>query len=142
MTFSNGSRSNLQKGYSLIEIMIVIMIIGVLAAGVIGGFRYLQRAKIATTNSKLAALDTLLESYNTQLGEYPDSLEEVVSGPTKPNLQKRWGAGVGAEASDLQDSWKQTFVYQLNPPGSRPPYVLYSMGPKGDAQIHSPRSQA
>lgn len=126
-----------KKGFNIIEIMIVIMIIGVLAAASFGAFKWLQRAKVTTTNTKLAAVDTLLENYNTQLGEYPSVLEELIAGPTKPNLQKKWGAGVGADQSDLTDAWNQTFVYV--PAGPR--YTLYSIGPKGDQQLHSPRSQ-
>lgn len=135
----NASR-NLKKGFSLIEIMIVIMIIGVLLAGVFGGLRWLQRAKLSTTTTKLAALDTMLEQYNTQLSEYPADLRELVEGPQKPGLQKKWGEPIAAE-SDLSDAWNQPFVYTLNPKGTRPPYDLYSIGSKGDAQIRSPRSQ-
>ena len=131
---------NLQKGFSLIELMIVIMIIAALAAGVLGGLRWLQRAKETTTKNKLAALDTMIENYNTSIGEYPTDLRELVEGPQKQGLQKKWGLPI-ADEPDLTDAWNQTFVYTLNPKGTRPPYDLYSIGPKGDVQIRSPRSQ-
>lgn len=132
--------SHLKKGFSLIEIMIVIMIIGVLAAATFGGFRWLQQARLSTTNSKLAALDTMIEQYNTQVGEYPTDLRELVEGPSKQGLQKKWAESIAAE-SDLTDSWNNPFVYQLKPKGTRPPYELYSIGSKGNAQIFSPRSK-
>jgi general secretion pathway protein G len=131
---------NLRKGFSLIEIMIVMMIIGVLAAGVFGGLRWFQRAKLSTTNQKLASLDSMIEQYNLQIGEYPTDLRELIEGPSKPGLSKKWGEPIAAE-SDLSDSWNQPFVYTLNPKGTRPPYDLYSIGSKQDAQIRSPRSQ-
>lgn len=129
-----------QKGFSLIELMIVIMIIGVLAAATFGGLRWLQKAKETTTNSKLAALDTMIEQYNTQVGEYPTDLRELIEGPSRQDLHKKWGEAIAAE-SDLQDGWNQPVVYQLNPKGTRPPYDLYSIGSKGNAQIRSPRSK-
>ncbi len=129
-----------KSGFSLIEIMIVIMIIGVLAAGTFGGLRWLQRAKLTTTETKLAALDTMIEQYSTTIGEYPLDLQEIVEGPSKPQLQKRWQEPIASE-EDLMDSWRQPFVYTLNPKGTRPPYELYSIGSKGDAQILSPRSK-
>ena len=64
-----------KSGFSLIEIMIVIMIIGVLAAGTFGGLRWLQRAKLTTTETKLAAMDTMIEQYSTTMGEYPLDLQ-------------------------------------------------------------------
>ena len=131
---------SLKKGFSLIEIMIVIMIIGVLAAAAFGGLRWLQQAKISTTNSKLAAMDTMLEQYNTQIGTYPTDTRELIEGPSSDALRKKWGEAIAAEA-DLNDAWNQPFVYQVAPKGSRPPYTLYSIGSKGDAQIRSPRSQ-
>lgn len=131
---------NLKNGFSLIEIMIVILIIGVLAAAAFGGFAYLQRAKATTTDSKLAALDTALETYATRLGEYPTDVRELVEGPSKANLQRKWGEPLIAE-DGLKDGWNQEFVYQLNPKGTRPPYDLYSIGSTGNAQIRSPVSR-
>lgn len=129
-----------KQGFSLIEIMIVIMIIGVLAAATFGGLRWLQRAKLTTTESKLAAMDTMLEQYNTTIGEYPGDLSELVDGPSKPQLQKRWQEAIASQ-DDLLDAWKQPVVYSLSPKGTRPPYELYSIGSKGDAKILSPRSK-
>lgn len=120
--------------------MIVVMIIGVLAAAAFGGLRYLQQVKLSTTRQKLAAIDTMLEQYSNTVGEFPTELQELIDGPSKPQLQRRWGEAIASE-TELEDSWKQPFVYSLNPKGTRPPYELYSIGSKGDAQIYSPRSQ-
>lgn len=131
---------NLRKGFSLIEIMIVILIIGVLAAAAFGGFRWLQNAKLATTNTKLAAVDTMLETYSNQIGEYPSDLNELVNGPTNQALTKRWGEPIATQ-EELEDSWKQPLMYERKAKGARPPYDLYSIGSKGTAHIYSPRSK-
>lgn len=129
-----------KQGFTIIEIMIVVMIIGVLAAGAFGGMRYLQRVKEQTTKTKLAAVDTMLEQYNTSVGEYPTDLQELVDGPSKPQLKKRWGEAISTE-EELRDAWQNELVYEVQPKGARPPYLLYSIGSKGDSQIFSPRSQ-
>ena len=129
-----------RQGFSLIEIMIVVLIIAVLMAGAFGGMRYLQRVREQTTRTKLAAVDTMLEQYNVTVGEFPADLQELVDGPSKPQLQRRWGDSIASE-EELRDSWGNDFVYTLQPRGSRPPYELYSMGAKQDSQIFSPRSQ-
>lgn len=128
------------RGFNLIEIIIVITIIGVLTAATLGGMRWLQRAKLTTTETKLASLDQMIEQYNTTIGEYPTDLRELIEGPSKQNLQKRWQEPIAAE-DDLNDGWKQPFMYTLNPKGTRPPYELYSIGSSKTAHILSPRSR-
>lgn len=129
-----------RKGFTIIEIVIVIMIMGIIAAGAVGGLRYLQRVRLQQTQQKLAALDTIIENYNTSIGEYPTDLQELIEGPSKPNLQRRWAEPMATE-TELKDTWNQPFAYTLNPKGTRPPYDLESIGSKGDAHIKSPRSQ-
>ena len=135
----SGSRT-LRKGFSLIEIMIVISIIAVLAAGAFGGLKLLQRVKESTARTKLAALDSSIETYNTTIGEYPTDLRELVDGPQKPQLKKRWGEALASE-EELKDPWGKEFVYTLGAKGARPPYNLESTGSTGEAHILSPRSQ-
>lgn len=129
-----------RSGFTIIEIMIVFMIIGIIAAGAFGGMRYLQRVKESTTRTRLAAVDTMIEQYHTTVGAYPAELQELVDGPSQPQLQKRWGEPIATQ-DELKDAWQQEFVYAAAPKGSRPPYELYSIGSKGDAHIYSPRSQ-
>ena len=128
-----------RKGFSLVEIVIVFAIIGVLAAAAIGGLRYLDKVKLSTTNSKLAALDSAIEHYSTTVGEYPTDIRELFEGPSKPALQKRWQEPLVSE-DELVDAWKQPFIYVVAPKGSRPPYELYSIGSKGASHINSPRT--
>lgn len=129
-----------QKGFTLVEIIIVIAIIAALSVVTFGGLRYLQKAKESTTRTKLASLDAMIDQYNSQMQRYPTDLHELIEGPNEPALRKRWGEAIASE-SDLQDGWNQPFVYELLAKGSRPPYRLYSIGSSGNAQILSPRSQ-
>ncbi len=96
-----------------------------------GSLPILEKSKLATTETKLAAMDQMIEQYNTMVGEYPAYLRELIEGPSKQNLQKRWQGPIAGEV-DLIDGWNNAFVYSLNPKGTRPPYELYSRGSVGN----------
>ena len=103
--------------------------------------RYLQKVKESNTRTALAKVDTMIEMYNTIVGKYPNELQELIDGPSEPQLQKKWGVNNPLAApEELRDAWQQEFVYAVQPKGARPPYELYSTGPKQDSQIFSPVS--
>jgi type II secretion system protein G len=125
----------LKPGFSIVEVMIVVLVGGLLAAMAFGGFKYLQTAKVNDTQRRLANLDAALQTYQTQLDQYPENLEELVEGPSNPKLQIRW-AGEIAKEKELKDAWQQPFVYERLSRG----YDLYSRGAKGNLQIRSPQA--
>lgn len=133
-------RNNLKLGFSLIEISIVIMIIGALMAAAIGGYRYLDTAKVRATESKLSTLDVALDDYKNRIGEYPSDLHELLSGPSNAQLKRKW-AGAMIKETELEDTWGRPFVYSKNAKGAKVPYELYSVGKNEDQQIYSKASQ-
>lgn len=108
----------LKKGFTLIELMIALVIIGIIAGGSIYfAMTYLENAKRTATKTKLQNLQVVLMSYKSEKGEYPKSLEDLVSaGFLKKPLPK--------------DGWDKTFVYRVTP-GGKKEYELYSYGPQG-----------
>ncbi len=68
---------NTQKGFTLIELMIVVAIIGILAAIAIPQYQnYVGRANIAAAVSTITANKTGLEEYVMEYGEFPDGTTE------------------------------------------------------------------
>lgn len=129
------TRKDLKSGFSIVEVMIVVLVGGLLAAMAFGGFAWLQKAKNSDTQRRLGNLDAALQIYQTQMDQYPESLDELVSGPTNPKLNARWGDPI-AQQKELVDAWQQPFVYDKLARG----YDLYSRGAKGNSQIRSPQA--
>ncbi len=91
---------NAQKGFTLIELMIVVAIIGILAAIAIPQYQnYVGRANIAAAVSTITANKTGLEEYVMEYGEFPDGTTEPVA--ADPNATPAVAAVRGERPEDL-----------------------------------------
>jgi type IV pilus assembly protein PilA len=71
-----------QKGFTLIELMIVVAIIGILAAIAIPNFlRFQLRARSSEGKTNIAALRTAQESYQAEFGSYVSTLKTPAAAP-------------------------------------------------------------
>jgi general secretion pathway protein G len=123
-------RSTGQEGFSLIEIMIVITLIGMIATFAIQNFMARQRegqrkgAKII-----MQQLKTTLDDYYRICSSYPTiaqgGLDALVSGPTDGSC-KDYNAGSASIKKVPKDPWGSSFIY-FSDDGRK--YVLKSFGP-------------
>jgi len=128
------SRLFKQAGFTLIELMLVIVIIGALAAMVVP--RLVGRSEEARVGAARADikgnLSLALRLYEVDNGRYPTTeqgLTALMAKPTSPPTPQNW-KGPYIEQDPL-DPWKRPYVYRS--PGSHPPrdYDLFSLGPDG-----------
>ena len=131
ITRSTSSRS----GFTLIEVLLVVIIIGILAALAVPRFtgRTLQ-AQIAAANADIGRIGTALSLYELDNGTFPSSLEDLF---TEPSTARNWN-GPYLETGMPRDPWGQAYIYTF--PGVHNPggYDLRSLGPDGvesDADI-------
>jgi general secretion pathway protein G len=120
-------------GFTLIEIMVVIVILGVLAALVVP--RVLERpdeARVVAARSDLAAIVAALKLYRLDNQRYPTTeqgLNALVVKPEQPPLPPNWKAGGYLERLP-KDPWGRGYQY-LNP-GLKGEIDVFSFG--GDGQ--------
>jgi len=111
-----------QRGFSLIEIIIVVVLIAAIvafaASRILGGS---DRAKVNLAKSQLQTMAQKVQSYEMDTGMLPASLEDLVDDPGTPG----W-LGPYAKAAELNDPWNQPIRYTV--PGDAGPFGLLSLG--------------
>jgi len=119
------------RGFTLIEIMVVVIIIGLLAAVVVPQFLgRVDDARIAKAKQDIQAIETALTMYKLDNFVYPTQdlgLQALVTKPTDPNV-KNWRPG-GYLKRLNKDPWGNDYQYQI--PGTHGEYDLYSFGADG-----------
>jgi general secretion pathway protein G len=124
------TRSSLKAGFSLAEIMIAILIIGLISAAVIPAINKMREdSKKATTRSNLKALKSAVDTYVEELeGNYPESLQDLIKKPASltPELLEKWEPFLQQKKIPM-DGWGRPFVYKRTE-GQENEYELYSHG--------------
>jgi len=122
-------------GFTLIEIMVVIVILGILAGLIIprimGRPEEARRVKAVV---QMEGLETSLRLYKLDNGTYPSTeqgLQALVEAPTAGELPRSWREGGYLEKGKVpKDPWGNEYVYLS--PGLHGDYDLISYGPDGE----------
>lgn len=122
-----------QRGFTLLEIMVVIVILGVLASLVIPSLMgNKDRADRQKAVSDLVTLENALDMYKLDNGRYPTTdqgLKALVAAPTAAPLPRSYRSD-GYIRRLPQDPWGKD--YQLVSPGRHGALDLFSYGPDGE----------
>lgn len=123
-----------QRGFTLIEIMVVVVIIGVLGALIVPQFMDRpDQAKVVAARSDIQAIATALEIYRLDNHHYPNTrqgLEALSKRPEGSPQPRNWNAQ-GYLRRVPVDPWGNAYRYEQPGTRSTQGYDLYSLGSDG-----------
>ena len=124
-----------ERGFTLIELMVVIVILGILAGLIIP--RIMGRpdeARAAKARMQIESMETALKLYRLDSGDYPTTeqgLQALVEPPAVGSLTKNWRQGGYLEKGKLpKDPWDRDFIYIS--PGAHGDFDLSCLGADGE----------
>lgn len=123
---------NMHQGFTLIEIMVVVVILGVLAAAVVPKIMSRpEQARIEKAKHDITALESALNIYKLDNYRYPSTDQGLEALVTKPNgsPQPRNYKSGGYIQKLKNDPWGQEYLYLF--PGTHGELDLFSLGPDG-----------
>lgn len=117
------------SGFTLVEMMVVIVIIGILATVLITQIAGKDdRAKVEATRALLSQVSNALVLFKLDHNRYPDRLDDLVTIPPYAN-PRNWPPGGYLKAAP-RDAWGREFVYRV--PGTKgQPFDVISLGEDG-----------
>jgi len=121
-----------QRGFTLIEIMVVVVIIGLLTAAVTTAvFRNVDQARATRVRQDIQAIETALQMYRLDNSRFPSTeqgLAALLQKPTTEPIPPNWKEG-GYLTRPAVDPWKNEYIYLS--PGEVRDYDLISYGADG-----------
>lgn len=117
------------RGFTLLELLVVVAIIGLLVAYV--GPRYVSqigKSETAAARAQIDALAKALDAFRLDTGHYPSSAQGLAALRIRPASETRWN-GPYLQKDVPADPWGKPYVYRV--PGARGDYDLLSYGRDG-----------
>ncbi|PKO25973.1 MAG: type II secretion system protein GspG [Betaproteobacteria bacterium HGW-Betaproteobacteria-8] len=118
-----------QRGFTLLELLVVMVIIGLLAGYV--GPKYFAQIGKSETKTALAQIDALgkaLDQYRLDTGYYPTSEQGLAALNSPPSGEQKW-KGPYLKKAVPNDPWGRPYLYKS--PGEYGEYDVWSLGKDG-----------
>ena len=121
--------SRLHRGFTLLELLVVMVIIGLLA-GYVGPkyFAQIGKSEVKSTRAQIDALEKALDQYRLDTGRYPSTEQGLSALMVQPSGETKW-QGPYLKKAVPQDPWGKPYQYKF--PGEHSEFDLYSFGKDG-----------
>jgi general secretion pathway protein G len=117
------------KGFTLLELLVVIVIIGLLAGYVAPRyFGQVGRSEVQVARAQIESLEKALDQFRLDTRHYPTAEQGLDALMVKPANETNW-TGPYLKKAVPNDPWGRPYVYRV--PGSKTDYDLYSLGKDG-----------
>src|SRR3954468_9790163 len=118
-----------QNGFTLLELLVVVAIIGLLAGYVAPRyFGQVGKSEVSAAKAQLDALEKALDQYRLDTGHYPSMEAGLNALVTKPQNEAKW-SGPYLRKAVPNDPWGKPYLYKI--PGDNGEYDLVSYGKDG-----------
>lgn len=116
-------------GFTLLELLVVIVILGLLAAYVAPRyFSQIGKSEAAVARAQIEAFEKALDQFRVDMGRYPSTQEGLGALVARPADAAKW-AGPYLKKTVPNDPWGRPYVYRS--PGSKGDFDLLSLGKDG-----------
>jgi len=122
-------KRDIKAGFTMVELMAVLIILGLLAALVVTKVATkIDQARVTTTKANLKSLHMAVNQFKMDTGRFPSEemgLEELIE---QPSDVTNWEPGGYLETTDIpKDGWGEEFIYERFPESGKP-FVIKSFG--------------
>jgi general secretion pathway protein G len=123
-------QADAEAGFTLIEMLVVITIIG-LIMGLVGPrvLNYLAQSKVKAAKIQIESLSAAVDLYYLDNGHYPGSSDGLDALVRRPAGDSAWNGPYLKTVQTPADPWGHSYVYKS--PGDHAPYEIESYGPTG-----------
>jgi general secretion pathway protein G len=118
-----------QSGFTLLELLVVMVIIGLLA-GYVGPryFAQIGKSEVKTARAQIDAFEKALDQYRLDVGRYPSTDQGLAALFARPENEPKWD-GPYLRRQPPPDPWGNAYIYRY--PGQNAEYELLCYGRDG-----------
>lgn len=119
-------------GFTLIEVLLVLVILVVLGAIAASQFLGVQdRANINAAKAQVSQFATSIDMYRFDTKQYPGELEDLIQKPSDTTLAERWSGPYVDKSKVPVDPWDNPYKYSKEGKKNSAKYDVWSTGPDG-----------